>query len=289
MILKTATRWYQASYQWLLSLIVKPCFFLSAEDQRDESDAPRDRAATWSESGQQPLSTAFKPPPERKVTPPATEASTDSSVYITGYSGTPGAAALERKLTLEERIDMAFRTSASLLKEILFDFAHYLSRILVGSHGQDLIADGLGSLKSEDSTVELIMLLCSQEWQNSLQKHAGAAFMDLINEGRLISHSTRERIVMTASEALDILKDKEEVEQTRHSTFQKVVTDTMALYSDEYKMYDQFFKAKKKRNFAVAEHLLEKVTDSLFVALFLSTLSPGPLVILLEMDHDLTK
>jgi hypothetical protein len=27
-------------------------------------------------------------------------------------------------------------------------------------------------------------LLCSQEWQNSLQKHAGLAFIELINEGR---------------------------------------------------------------------------------------------------------
>jgi len=30
------------------------------------------------------------------------------------------------------------------------------------------------------------MLLCSQEWQNSLQKHAGLAFIELINEGRYV-------------------------------------------------------------------------------------------------------
>jgi hypothetical protein len=34
--------------------------------------------------------------------------------------------------------------------------------------------------------VELVMLLCSQEWQNSLQKHAGLAFIELINEGRYV-------------------------------------------------------------------------------------------------------
>jgi hypothetical protein len=34
--------------------------------------------------------------------------------------------------------------------------------------------------------VELVMLLCSQEWQNSLQKHAGLAFIELINEGRCV-------------------------------------------------------------------------------------------------------
>jgi ABC-type microcin C transport system permease subunit YejE len=39
-------------------------------------------------------------------------------------------------------------------------------------------------LKQSTSVVELVMLLCSQEWQNSLQKHAGLAFIELVNEGR---------------------------------------------------------------------------------------------------------
>ena len=34
------------------------------------------------------------------------------------------------------------------------------------------------------SVVELVMLLCSQEWQTSLQKHAGLAFIELVNEGQ---------------------------------------------------------------------------------------------------------
>ena len=166
---------------------------------------------------------------------------------------------MEQKLTLEQRIEMAFKTSCGLLKEILFDFAHYLSRILVGSHGQDLIADGLGSLKSEDSTVELVMLMCSQEWQNSLQKHAGAAFMDLINEGRMISHSTRDRIVITASEARDILKEKEDYDRFRNSQFEGICAKTEVLYYDENRMYDQFFRAKRRRNASLADKLLEKV------------------------------
>ena len=154
---------------------------------------------------------------------------------------------------------MAFKSSCTLLKEILFDFAHYLSRILVGSRGQDLLSDGLSSLKSEDSTVELVMLLCSQEWQNSLQKHAGAAFVDLINEGRLISHATRERIVITASEARDIMKEKNEFDNMRHMQFQEICTKTEALYHNENKTYDEFFRAKRRRNSAMAEKLLEKV------------------------------
>lgn len=42
----------------------------------------------------------------------------------------------------------------------------------------------LQSLKNNHgSVIELVMLLCSQEWQTSLQKHAGLAFIELANEG----------------------------------------------------------------------------------------------------------
>lgn len=47
-----------------------------------------------------------------------------------------------------------------------------------------MISSGLSTFKNSQSVVELVMLLCSQEWQNSLQKHAGLAFIELINEGR---------------------------------------------------------------------------------------------------------
>jgi len=39
-------------------------------------------------------------------------------------------------------------------------------------------------MKSYSSVVELVMMLCSQEWQNSIQKNAGLRFIELINEGR---------------------------------------------------------------------------------------------------------
>ena len=49
-------------------------------------------------------------------------------------------------------------------------------------------------------------LLCTlQEWQNSLQKHAGLAFIELINEGRLLSHAMKDHIVRVANEAEFIL------------------------------------------------------------------------------------
>jgi len=44
----------------------------------------------------------------------------------------------------------------------------------------------LTSFNNSNSVVELVMLLCSQEWQNSLQKHAGLAFIDPIKERRYV-------------------------------------------------------------------------------------------------------
>ena len=78
----------------------------------------------------------------------------------------------------------------------MVDFAPFLSKTLVGSHGQDLLMEGkaIQTFKNSTSVVELVMLLCSQEWQNSLQKHAGLAFIELINEGRLLSHAMKDHI-----------------------------------------------------------------------------------------------
>ena len=165
-------------------------------------------------------------------------------------------------ISLEERMEIIFGTSANLLREVLFDFSHYLSKVLVGSRNQDLISEGLGSLKSEDSTVELVMLLCSQEWQNALQRMAGTAFMDLVDEGRILSHSTRERIVITGSEARDIMSERDSIEILKHAQFETICTRTVISYIEQYKTYDNFFKAKKKRNTTAATQSLEKVSYS---------------------------
>ena len=73
------------------------------------------------------------------------------------------------RLSLSEKLELGFKSSGSLLKEVLLDFSPFLSRILIGSHGQELVLEGLSCQKT-DSIVELVMLLCSQEWQNSLQR-----------------------------------------------------------------------------------------------------------------------
>lgn len=64
------------------------------------------------------------------------------------------------------------------------------------------------------------MLLCSQEWQNSLQKHAGLAFIELINEGRLLSHAMKDHIVRVANEAEFILDRMRADDVIKHAEFE---------------------------------------------------------------------
>ncbi|XP_064859402.1 lipopolysaccharide-responsive and beige-like anchor protein [Oncorhynchus nerka] len=67
-------------------------------------------------------------------------------------------------MSISERLEHALDKAAPLLREIFVDFAPFLSRTLLGSHGQELLIEGtsLMCMKSSSSVVELVMLLCSQ-------------------------------------------------------------------------------------------------------------------------------
>ena len=107
---------------------------------------------------------------------------------------------------IAERLDRCLGNVNPLLRDVLLDFQSYLSKTLLGSHQQSLVPEGLQSISGEGaSTVSLVMLLCSQEWQNSIQKNAGLAFIELINEGRLFSHGMKEHAVRVGNEAEFIL------------------------------------------------------------------------------------
>ncbi|VDK55186.1 unnamed protein product [Cylicostephanus goldi] len=102
-------------------------------------------------------------------------------------SGTPSQPA-ERRQYLTNKLQTALETTAPLLREIMGDFRSFFQKTLLGTHGQEIMNDSkvLETLKNrQGSVIELVMLLCSQEWQTSLQKHAGLAFIELVNEGGL--------------------------------------------------------------------------------------------------------
>ncbi|EUB57642.1 Neurobeachin [Echinococcus granulosus] len=121
---------------------------------------------------------------------------------------------------LTDLLERALGSSVPLLKNIFFDFETFLAKALVGSHGQDLLlTGGLSALRNSSLAVEIVMLLCSQEWQNSLQKHAGLAFIELVNECRLLAKASREHFISVAHEADFILARLRSLELRRQTAF----------------------------------------------------------------------
>uniref|UniRef100_A0A8C3SFT8 Lipopolysaccharide-responsive and beige-like anchor protein n=1 Tax=Chelydra serpentina TaxID=8475 RepID=A0A8C3SFT8_CHESE len=139
-------------------------------------------------------------------------------------------------MSITERLEHALEKAAPLLREIFVDFAPFLSRTLLGSHGQELLIEGtsLVCMKSSSSVVELVMLLCSQEWQNSIQKNAGLAFIELVNEGRGASLSP---LSLCAQYSADKREDE--------------------------KMCDHLIRAAKFRDHVTASQLIQKIINIL--------------------------
>nr|XP_006812132.1 PREDICTED: neurobeachin-like [Saccoglossus kowalevskii] len=160
---------------------------------------------------------------------------------------------------VDERLQRSLETTAPLLREIFVDFAQFLSKTLVGSHGQELLIEGLVSMKSSNSVIELVMLLCSQEWQNSIQKHAGLAFIELINEGRLHSHATREHILRVSNEAEFILSRQRAEDVMKHAEFESLCATSSVERKDEERLCDHLITAARHRDHMTANQVLQKI------------------------------
>jgi hypothetical protein len=52
------------------------------------------------------------------------------------------ASCMHREVQLTQKLEVALGTVCPLLREIMIDFAPFLSKTLVGSHGQDLLIEG---------------------------------------------------------------------------------------------------------------------------------------------------
>ncbi|XP_063739788.1 lipopolysaccharide-responsive and beige-like anchor protein isoform X2 [Eleginops maclovinus] len=168
-------------------------------------------------------------------------------------------------MSISERLEHALEKAAPLLREIFVDFAPFLSRTLLGSHGQELLIEGtsLMCMKSSSSVVELVMLLCSQEWQNSIQKNAGLAFIELVNEGRLLSHTMKDHLVRVANEAEFILSRQRAEDIHKHAEFESNCAQYAAEKRDEEKMCDHLIRAAKYRDHVTATQLVQKIVNIL--------------------------
>uniref|UniRef100_A0A672N5L4 Neurobeachin-like n=1 Tax=Sinocyclocheilus grahami TaxID=75366 RepID=A0A672N5L4_SINGR len=167
--------------------------------------------------------------------------------------------------SITTKLERALEKVAPLLREIFVDFAPFLSRTLLGSHGQELLIEGTGlvCMKSSTSVVELVMLLCSQEWQNSIQKNAGLAFIELINEGRLLCHAMKDHIVRVANEAEFILNRQRAEDVHKHAEFESNCAQYAADRREEEKMCDHLISAAKHRDHVTANQLKQKILNIL--------------------------
>uniref|UniRef100_A0A8C3TXX9 LPS responsive beige-like anchor protein n=1 Tax=Catharus ustulatus TaxID=91951 RepID=A0A8C3TXX9_CATUS len=166
-------------------------------------------------------------------------------------------------MSITDRLEHALEKAAPLLREIFVDFAPFLSRTLLGSHGQELLIEGLVCMKSSSSVVELVMLLCSQEWQNSIQKNAGLAFIELVNEGRLLSQTMKEHLVRVANEAEFILSRQRAEDINRHAEFESLCAQYSADKREEEKMCHHLITAAKYRDQVTATQLIQKIINIL--------------------------
>ncbi|XP_066852828.1 lipopolysaccharide-responsive and beige-like anchor protein isoform X2 [Anser cygnoides] len=176
-------------------------------------------------------------------------------------SSVPGDSASNMSIT--DRLEHALEKAAPLLREIFVDFAPFLSRTLLGSHGQELLIEGLVCMKSSSSVVELVMLLCSQEWQNSIQKNAGLAFIELVNEGRLLSQTMKDHLVRVANEAEFILNRQRAEDINRHAEFESLCAQYSADKREEEKMCHHLITAAKYRDQVTATQLIQKIINIL--------------------------
>eukprot|EP00062_Callorhinchus_milii_P007037 gi/632948285/ref/XP_007889506.1/ PREDICTED: neurobeachin [Callorhinchus milii] len=166
-------------------------------------------------------------------------------------------------MSITAKLERALEKVAPLLREIFVDFAPFLSRTLLGSHGQELLIEGLVCMKSSTSVVELVMLLCSQEWQNSIQKNAGLAFIELINEGRLLCHAMKDHIVRVANEAEFILNRQRAEDVHKHAEFESQCAQYAADRREEEKMCEHLISAAKHRDHVTANQLKQKILNIL--------------------------
>ncbi|CAF4450258.1 unnamed protein product, partial [Rotaria magnacalcarata] len=61
-------------------------------------------------------------------------------------------------MNITEKLERALSSIAPFLRDIFTEFSHILTKTLVGSHGQELLPNGLHALKHSASVVELVML-----------------------------------------------------------------------------------------------------------------------------------
>ncbi|CAH8580118.1 unnamed protein product [Schistosoma bovis] len=164
----------------------------------------------------------------------------------------------QKQNALTDLLDTCLGSTGLFLKDLFIEFMDYFSKTLIGTHGQELILSVLPFLQHTSSVVELVMLLCSQEWQTSLQKYAGLAFIELVNEGRLLSHSIRDHLYRVAVEGDVILNQIHMSNIQQHTKFEEITAHTMANLREEEKLHKNIIDSARLRDAQLSNYLNNK-------------------------------
>ncbi|CAF4236919.1 unnamed protein product, partial [Rotaria sordida] len=108
-------------------------------------------------------------------------------------------------MNIIEKLERTLPNIARFLRYIFTKFSHILTKKLIGSHGQELLPSGLHALKETASVVELII------------KHVGLTFIELVHEGCLLAHISKDLVVKVANKA-DFILNRMRAEDIRKAS-----------------------------------------------------------------------
>ncbi|CAF1540124.1 unnamed protein product, partial [Rotaria sp. Silwood1] len=140
----------------------------------------------------------------------------------------------ESSMNITKKLERALSNIAPFLRDIFIEFSYILTKTLVGSYGQELLPSGLHALKQTASVVEL--------------KHAGLAFIELVNEGRLLSHTSKDHVVKVANEADFIVNRMRADDICKASEFEQLSAQTTVECKSEKQLCEHFITAARQRH-----------------------------------------
>uniref|UniRef100_A0A673MZY8 Neurobeachin n=1 Tax=Sinocyclocheilus rhinocerous TaxID=307959 RepID=A0A673MZY8_9TELE len=153
----------------------------------------------------------------------STESAPGGTATSSNLPSVPALSPVTQKMHFFEMLEHALEKAAPLLREIFVDF----------------------------------------EWQNSIQKNAGLAFIELVNEGRLLSHTMKDHLVRVANEAEFILSRQRAEDIHKHAEFESQCAQYAAEKRDEEKMCDHLIRAAKYRDHVTSTQLIQKIVNIL--------------------------
>lgn len=97
-----------------------------------------------------------------------------------------------------------------------------------------------------------------------MQKHAGLAFIELVNEGRLLAHTSLDHTVRVANEAHFILSRMRAEDVQKHSEFTRLCAIMHQERQAEEKLSEHLIASARSRDEELANKLRSKVESLVF-------------------------